>query len=210
MIIPGHYIDQEYLPQKREYYRPTEQGEEKRIKERLAGLKEETPGGKAMIEYIVLLIAGLAGGFGLGLLIKGRMAAGKIRDAEEEAARIVANAEREAETKRKEAVLEAKDKLYQARAEFEKENREKRQELQNQERRLTQKEENLEKKVDLVEKREVRHGPPRTGTDGPGKSGGREGRAVREGPPGTAADAGKDREYDRGGGQAPADGLDGG
>ncbi len=108
-----------------------------------------------MIEYIVLLIAGLAGGFGLGLVIKGRVAAGKIRDAEGEAARIVANAEREAETKRKEAVIEVKDKLYQARAEFEKENREKRQELQNQERRLGQKEENLEKKIDVVEKREA-------------------------------------------------------
>ena len=108
-----------------------------------------------MIEYIVLLIAGLAGGFGLGLLIKGRVAAGKIKEAQTEAARIIASAEREAETKRKEAVLEVKDKLYQARADFEKENRDKRQELQNQERRLTQKEESLEKKIDLIEKRET-------------------------------------------------------
>jgi ribonuclease Y len=107
-----------------------------------------------MIEYVVLLLVGLAGGFGLGLLIKGKVAAGKIKDAEAEAARIIAAAEREAETKRKEAVLEVKDKLYQARADFEKENREKRQEIQNQERRLAQKEENLEKKVDLVERRE--------------------------------------------------------
>jgi ribonucrease Y len=107
-----------------------------------------------MIEHIVLLIVGVAIGFGLGLLVKGRVAASKIKDAEAEASKIVATAEREAETKRKEAVLEVKDKLYQARADFEKENREKRQELQNQERRLTQKEENLEKKVDLVEKRE--------------------------------------------------------
>src|SRR5512142_176256 len=107
-----------------------------------------------MIEYIALVIAGLAGGVGLGLLIKGKAAAGKIRGAEEEASRIIANAEREAETKRKEAVLDAKDKLYQSRAEFEKEIRDKRQEIQNQERRLTQKEENLEKKMDLVEKRE--------------------------------------------------------
>jgi putative ATPase len=38
--FPGHYTAQDYLPQKREYYRPTEQGEEKRIKERLAGLKK--------------------------------------------------------------------------------------------------------------------------------------------------------------------------
>ncbi len=37
---PGHYVDQDYLPQKRVYYRPTEQGEEKRIRERLAGLKK--------------------------------------------------------------------------------------------------------------------------------------------------------------------------
>jgi putative ATPase len=37
---PGHTVAQDYLPQKREYYRPTEQGEEKRIKERLAGLKK--------------------------------------------------------------------------------------------------------------------------------------------------------------------------
>lgn len=37
---PGHYVAQDYLPQTREYYRPAEQGEEKRIKERLAGLKK--------------------------------------------------------------------------------------------------------------------------------------------------------------------------
>jgi ribonuclease Y len=107
-----------------------------------------------MIESIVIIVAGIAVGIGVGLMIKGKSAAGKIKDAEAEAARIVAAAEREAETKRKEAVLEAKDKFYQARADFEKETREKRQELQNQDRRLTQKEESLEKKVDLIEKRE--------------------------------------------------------
>jgi putative ATPase len=37
---PGHYTAQDYLPRKREYYRPSEQGEEKRIKERLAGLRK--------------------------------------------------------------------------------------------------------------------------------------------------------------------------
>ncbi|HWR72181.1 MAG TPA: replication-associated recombination protein A, partial [Nitrospirota bacterium] len=42
---PGHYVEQEYLPQKREYYRPTEQGEEKRIKERLIGLKKNVQEG---------------------------------------------------------------------------------------------------------------------------------------------------------------------
>ena len=43
---PGHYIGQDYLPQKREYYRPTEQGEEKRIKERLTGLQKRYQEGK--------------------------------------------------------------------------------------------------------------------------------------------------------------------
>jgi ribonuclease Y len=107
-----------------------------------------------MIEYIMLSIVGLAVGLGIGLLIKSKTAAGKIKDAEAEAVRIIANADREAETKRKEAVLEAKDKFYQARADFEKETREKRQEIQNQERRLSQKEESFEKKMDLIEKRE--------------------------------------------------------
>jgi ribonuclease Y len=109
-----------------------------------------------MIEsYILFVLGGLAAGFGIGLMVKGRMAAGKIKEAETEAARIVANAEREAETKRKEAVLEVKDKLYQARTDFEKENRDKRQELLNQERRLTQKEENLDRKIDGIEKRDL-------------------------------------------------------
>jgi putative ATPase len=38
--FPGHYVTQEYLPKKKVYYRPTEQGDEKRIRERLAGLKK--------------------------------------------------------------------------------------------------------------------------------------------------------------------------
>jgi len=38
--FPDHYVAQDYIPQKREYYRPTEQGEEKRIKARLAALKD--------------------------------------------------------------------------------------------------------------------------------------------------------------------------
>lgn len=108
-----------------------------------------------MIEYAVILAAGLAVGAGLGMILKGRALSKRRQDAEAEAARIIAAAEREAETKRKEALLEAKDKFYQARAEFERETREKRQELQNQERRLAQKEDNLEKKLESVEKREA-------------------------------------------------------
>ena len=38
--FPGHYTAQNHLLRTREYYRPSDQGEEKRIKERLAGLKK--------------------------------------------------------------------------------------------------------------------------------------------------------------------------
>jgi len=107
-----------------------------------------------MTDYILILIAGLILGGGVAFVLKGRAAAGKIKDAEAEAAKVLASAEREAETKRKEAAIEAKDRIYQSRMEFERETKEKRQELQNQERRLTQKEENLEKKVDTIDKRE--------------------------------------------------------
>ncbi|MFA5073484.1 MAG: replication-associated recombination protein A [Nitrospirota bacterium] len=44
--FPGHYTAQQYLPQKREYYQPTEQGEEKKIQERLAGLQKKFSGGE--------------------------------------------------------------------------------------------------------------------------------------------------------------------
>ena len=37
---PGHHVDQDYMPEKRVYYEPTELGFEKTIKERLRRLKK--------------------------------------------------------------------------------------------------------------------------------------------------------------------------
>jgi putative ATPase len=39
---PGHYVAQEYMPFKAEYYQPTEMGYEKKIKERLENLKKRS------------------------------------------------------------------------------------------------------------------------------------------------------------------------
>ncbi len=39
--FPGHHVQQEYMPQKRRYYEPTDQGFEKELKERLAKLRGE-------------------------------------------------------------------------------------------------------------------------------------------------------------------------
>jgi putative ATPase len=41
--FPGHYVEQQYLPEgleDRTYYRPSDSGYEKKIKERLANLKQ--------------------------------------------------------------------------------------------------------------------------------------------------------------------------
>ena len=37
--FPGHYVDQQYMPQPKRFYEPTEQGDEKRMKERLEKLR---------------------------------------------------------------------------------------------------------------------------------------------------------------------------
>ena len=38
--FPGHFVPQDYLPEKRRYYRPTEEGQERDIKERMEKLRE--------------------------------------------------------------------------------------------------------------------------------------------------------------------------
>jgi putative ATPase len=41
--FPGHYVPQEYLPNPVKFYEPSDQGDELRIRERLAGLKSGKP-----------------------------------------------------------------------------------------------------------------------------------------------------------------------
>ena len=41
--FPGHHVEQEYLPEKRRYYEPTDQGFERQIKERLSRLRGGGP-----------------------------------------------------------------------------------------------------------------------------------------------------------------------
>ena len=48
-------------------------------------------------------------GLGVGYFLRKNIAEGKLNQAEQEAARIIANGERTAESKKKEALLEAKE-----------------------------------------------------------------------------------------------------
>ena len=87
-------------------------------------------------------------------MVRKRTAEAQIGSAEEEARRIVADAEEKGEARKKEAMLEAKEDIHRLRQELDKETKDRRNELQRQERRVVQKEENLDRKLDSLEKKE--------------------------------------------------------
>lgn len=93
------------------------------------------------------------GGF-VGWIIRKNAAEKAIGSAEEEAKRIVDNAQTSAESKRREAVVAAKEEVMHLRNEVEKETRERRNELQRLERRNMQKEESLDRKMESLERKE--------------------------------------------------------
>ena len=100
---------------------------------------------------IVAIILGAIGGY----TARKRTAESKIGSAEEEARRIVAEAQEKGSAEKKEAVLEAKEEIQKMRQELDKDAKERRNELARQEKRVVQKEENLDKKIDSLEKKEA-------------------------------------------------------
>ena len=99
------------------------------------------------------VVVGLAGG-AVGYLVRKIVAESKIATAEEQAIRIVQDAEQAGEAKRKEMMMEAKEEIHRLRSEMERENKDRRSDLQRQERRLVQKEENLDRKIESFERKE--------------------------------------------------------
>lgn len=90
----------------------------------------------------------------IGIYIRKAIAEAKIKNAEEEAKRIIEEGKKEAETAKKEYLLEGKEEVHRMRNEFERENRERRNELQRLERRLVHKEEVIDRKSESLEKKE--------------------------------------------------------
>ena len=78
----------------------------------------------------------------------------QIGSAEEEAHRIIAEAEERGEARKKEVVLEAKEDIHRMRQDLDRDTKDRRNELSRQERRLMQKEENLDRKLETLEKKE--------------------------------------------------------
>ncbi|AZR72578.1 ribonuclease Y [Anoxybacter fermentans] len=107
-----------------------------------------------LIFSILYMSISLSIGLAIGYLIRKYIAEAKIQSAEQEAAKIIEEANRTAESRKREVLLEAKEEAHQIKEEIERECRERRNELQRFERRLMQKEENLERKADILEKKE--------------------------------------------------------
>ena len=104
----------------------------------------------AVIAIIVGLIVGLLVGALVGFMARRRSDGTLLQQAEEQASRILA----EAESRQKELVLEAKEETLTLRNNVETEVRERRTEAARIEQRLAQKEENLDRKTEALEKRE--------------------------------------------------------
>lgn len=89
-----------------------------------------------------------------GYLLRWFFAGKKLREAEEKAKTLIAEAKKESENQKKEQELYGKDLAIRIRQDFEKETEEKRKEIAAAEKRIVQKEENLDKRVDLLEAKE--------------------------------------------------------
>ena len=90
----------------------------------------------------------------IGVLIRKKTAESKIKGAENEATRIIANAQKEAENAKKEEILKAKEEILKARNDLDEEIKERRSEVGLQEKRMIQKEENLDRRSESMERRE--------------------------------------------------------
>jgi ribonuclease Y len=104
---------------------------------------------------ILVIVVALAGGVGVGYVLKQRLSRKRLESSENLSARIIDEAKKEAETIKKEAVLQAKENLLKVKSEFERDSRDRKGELDALERRLRSKEENLDRRTDLLSQKEV-------------------------------------------------------
>ena len=102
---------------------------------------------------IVALITGIVS-FAAGVVIRKKLAEGKIESAEIKAKQIIDSAAKQTEATKKEMMLEAKEEKIKMKSEIEKEIKVRRDELQLAEKRLIQKEDSLDRKSSSLDKKE--------------------------------------------------------
>ena len=104
-----------------------------------------------MIMWIIIAVLALFVGIGAGIVIRKKVAEGKVTSAEQEARRLASEAVKKAEQTRKEALMEAKEEIHKNRVSAENDIRERRTEVQRNEKRLIQREEQLDKRAQLYD-----------------------------------------------------------
>lgn len=107
------------------------------------------------ISIVVGLVVGGVVGVLVGIILRKKTAEGKIGSAEQEAQKIITDAEKTAETKKKEALIEAKEEILKNKNEIESELKERRNEVARLEKHALQKEETLDKTIASYEKKEL-------------------------------------------------------
>jgi ribonuclease Y len=93
-------------------------------------------------------------GFVIAFWVKGQIITQKVKAAEAEGSRLLADARRKADTFLREADLEVKDRLFKMKSDFDSETKETRSEQKKRESRLMQKEENIDRKLEQYERKE--------------------------------------------------------
>ncbi len=106
------------------------------------------------VVFALLVVAAGAAAFLVGWIAHKRVGEGKVFNAEQLAAKIVREAEREAETQKKSALLEAKDEWFREKQRLDRETQQQKAELSNTERRLHDQETSLNRRAEVLEKKE--------------------------------------------------------
>ncbi len=104
--------------------------------------------------HIIALSAALIIGILVGWFIQSKIATNTVRKANQDADKIILDAEKEAKHLKREKLLEVKDEWLKKKQDFDNEVNTKKQKLGNFEKQLEKREEGLEKKLDLINQKE--------------------------------------------------------
>ena len=106
----------------------------------------------ANVIYIIVGVIALASGIAAGKLIFSKNTKQKIEEAEQQASKIVSEAQSSAENLKKEKLLEAKEKFVQLKAEHDREILERNRKLSDSETRTKQKEQSINQKLENLDR----------------------------------------------------------
>jgi len=104
--------------------------------------------------FAILGVVGIGLAFFFGWLAHRKIGEGKVFNAEQTAAKLVREAERESENLKKSALLEAKDEWFREKTKLDKENQAQKQEISRSERKLQELETNLNRRAEVLDKKE--------------------------------------------------------